>query len=273
MAAYDELAKASSKTICVRFGSWEEALRRAGLADRYIGSPLAPPKFSFSVDEMVAELQRVSKILDGKPLKREIFDEHAAMNSNTVRLRFGSWCSALRKAGLEIPRIGIRYSADEYFENLLSVWTHFGCQPSYGEMKRPPSKISARAYEKKWGTWRKALLAFLEKVSSDTDDAEPDSPASVEDAKPGPRKRRQIGRVKRLKAEDQHQIRLGLRYQVLKRAHFRCVLCGRSPATHVGCVLHVDHIVPFSKDGKTVLENLRSACENCNLGKGATLEV
>ena len=59
-----------------------------------------------------------------------------------------------------------------------------------------------------------------------------------------------------------------LRYDIMQRDNFRCVLCGKS-AEEDGVKLHVDHIVPVSKGGKTVPENLRTLCEDCNLGKGA----
>lgn len=59
-----------------------------------------------------------------------------------------------------------------------------------------------------------------------------------------------------------------LRYQVLNRDHHRCVICGAS--ANDGVKLHVDHIIPVSKGGKTELSNLRTLCERCNLGKGAS---
>ena len=54
------------------------------------------------------------------------------------------------------------------------------------------------------------------------------------------------------------------RYQVLKAANGKCVLCGASAET---AVLHVDHIVPRSKGGTNDLGNLQCLCEQCNLGK------
>lgn len=56
-----------------------------------------------------------------------------------------------------------------------------------------------------------------------------------------------------------------LRYDIMKRDNFRCVLCGRS--AQEGVKLHVDHIVPVARGGKTVPENLRTLCDQCNLGK------
>ena len=56
-----------------------------------------------------------------------------------------------------------------------------------------------------------------------------------------------------------------MRYDIMKRDGFRCVLCGRSSSD--GVSLHVDHIVPVAKGGKTVPENLRTLCQECNSGK------
>jgi hypothetical protein len=56
-----------------------------------------------------------------------------------------------------------------------------------------------------------------------------------------------------------------LRFEVLNRDNFRCRYCGRSQRD--GAVLHVDHVVPFSKGGPTTEDNLITACSDCNLGK------
>lgn len=58
-----------------------------------------------------------------------------------------------------------------------------------------------------------------------------------------------------------------LRYQVLKRDNFKCCICGVSPAKDPSIELHIDHIVPWSKGGETVLDNLQTLCSKCNLGK------
>lgn len=56
-----------------------------------------------------------------------------------------------------------------------------------------------------------------------------------------------------------------LRYDIMKRDRFRCVLCGRTSKD--GIALHVDHILPVSKGGQTIPSNLRTLCDVCNLGK------
>ncbi|NQT15129.1 MAG: HNH endonuclease [Planctomycetes bacterium] len=64
-----------------------------------------------------------------------------------------------------------------------------------------------------------------------------------------------------------------MRLAVLNRDCFRCVRCGRSPATHANVALHLDHTIPYSRRGKTTADNLRTLCEDCNWGKGNDTQV
>ena len=64
-----------------------------------------------------------------------------------------------------------------------------------------------------------------------------------------------------------------LRFEVLARDKFTCRFCGASPRKDPSVTLHLDHIVPWSKGGKTTIENLQVLCSVCNLGKSnLTLE-
>lgn len=58
-----------------------------------------------------------------------------------------------------------------------------------------------------------------------------------------------------------------LRFNVLVRDKFTCRYCGASPNKDPSVTLHIDHIVPWSKGGKTALDNLQVLCSTCNLGK------
>jgi hypothetical protein len=59
-----------------------------------------------------------------------------------------------------------------------------------------------------------------------------------------------------------------LRFDVFKRDQFVCQYCGSHPPA---AVLHVDHIHPVAEGGDNSVDNLITACESCNLGKGARL--
>jgi ATP adenylyltransferase len=54
-------------------------------------------------------------------------------------------------------------------------------------------------------------------------------------------------------------------YRVIQEAKGRCALCG---ATKDERPLHLDHIKPRSKGGKTEYENLQALCSKCNTIKG-----
>ncbi|MBF0475064.1 MAG: HNH endonuclease [Deltaproteobacteria bacterium] len=129
-------------------------------------------------------------------------------------------------------------------------------------MNEPPSLVGSKAYVRRWGTWRKALKAFVERVNSEIPEDEP--ARNIESSE----RQQQIEQKK--ESRGPRDVPLALRYYVLKRDSFRCVVCGTSPAITRGVVLHVDHIHPWSKGGATVADNLRTTCEACNLGKGTS---
>ena len=55
-----------------------------------------------------------------------------------------------------------------------------------------------------------------------------------------------------------------LRFEVLKRDNFTCQYCSSKPPK---VPLEVDHIHPISKGGKNEIDNLITACFDCNRGK------
>lgn len=58
-----------------------------------------------------------------------------------------------------------------------------------------------------------------------------------------------------------------LRQQIMERDNYTCQICGKYMPDEVG--LHIDHIVPVAKGGKTVPSNLQVLCSKCNGSKGA----
>jgi hypothetical protein len=54
------------------------------------------------------------------------------------------------------------------------------------------------------------------------------------------------------------------RFEVFKRDNFTCAYCCNKPPNSI---LEVDHILPVSKGGTNVMENLITSCFDCNRGK------
>lgn len=62
-----------------------------------------------------------------------------------------------------------------------------------------------------------------------------------------------------------------LRSQIKERDKFACLKCGIAVAVEPHLLLEVDHIVPVSRGGLSVEENLQTLCWKCNRSKGAKL--
>jgi hypothetical protein len=263
--AFDAHAKISASAIGKRFGGWGTALERAGLSDRFEASYLRKSASTIRTtkENYIAAVQALAKQLGQTHITRQEFSAHTGSRSTNYIKLFGSWKHLLKQAGLEQAPLGRRYNDEECFENLLAVWTEYGRAPQHDEMNESPSKVGSKAYVRRWGTWRKALAAFVERVNQ---------PGDMVVANPAPIEEQETERTKNSSLRGPRNIPLGLRYFILKRDSFRCTVCGRSPATVHDLVLHIDHIVPWAKGGATIATNLRTLCAHCNLGKGDSLE-
>ena len=57
------------------------------------------------------------------------------------------------------------------------------------------------------------------------------------------------------------------RFMVLLRDSFTCQYCGRGKRNTKNLILECDHIHPRSKGGEDTMDNLITACKECNQGK------
>lgn len=210
-----------------------------------------------SDEELIEDLVRVAKSIDKNTVTIAEYEEHGKFHPSTLQRRFGSWFKVLKKAGLEKSRSAINIPEEELFKNIEDVWIKLGRQPKYAEMKSPLSKYSAGTYDKRFGTWGNGLQKFVEYVNQDKED----KTESTQTSKPKPEE-------KVIKHKTKREISDRLRFKILMRDGFTCKSCGKSPMTEMGVELHVDHIIPWSKGGETVPENLVTKCKQCNLGKG-----
>lgn len=267
---FNNLSKITAKTAGKAFGGWENALIAAGLGHKYSGirvsEKMRQQSKKLTDEEVLNELKRIAEMLGQNFVTQESLNSHSEIiSATTVVYRFGSYEEGIKRAGLEnSPGYRRRYSNEEYFENLLNVWTKHGRQPFLREMSEEPSNISPGAYESRFGSWRKALEAFVERMNQGEKE---DEQISQDNEKVQSPIREEIKKTS-VASENRRSIGLGLRYKILNRDKFKCVRCGSSPATDLTCKLHIDHIVPFSKRGKTTFDNLQTLCEKCNLGKG-----
>jgi hypothetical protein len=207
------------------------------------------PNSPVSSEELLADLRDAAKALNLDTAPQKKYAAVGKYDYSTIIKRFGSWNKALEMAGLSISN-EINISDERLFENLFILWQHHGRQPRRSELATLPSTISQTPYNRRFGSWAASLEAFVDYANGNNLESI-DTPASKDP------NRRSTGRDPSLR----------LRWRVLHRDRFTCVACGASPALTPGTELHVDHIVPWSKGGDTILENLQSLCSSCNLGK------
>lgn len=62
---------------------------------------------------------------------------------------------------------------------------------------------------------------------------------------------------------------LSLREKIKKRDDFKCCNCNLGIKDEPNLLLEIDHIIPLSKGGKTIWENLQTLCWRCNRSKGS----
>ena len=212
--------------------------------------------------ELLDDLKRVAYKLGRNNVTSREYDETGKYTSGTIHRRFGTWNKALQKAELEITLIQSQNVSDkELFENIEKIWLTLGQQPTYRDIRPPISIYSTHQYLSKFGTWRKALEAFVEFINSSNDQNQ-----EIEKIEPEQNMSESLQvseiifkhKTKRIPSER-------LKVQVLMRDGNKCRLCG---ITVTGENIHFDHILAWSKGGETVLENLQVLCELHNLAKG-----
>lgn len=254
-ADYEAHGRFAPATVAKRFRGWGRALERAGLnSSRHFG---------VSREEAIADLRRVAAELGVRDLSLSLYRARGKYSEKPFVHHFGGWLGALAAAGLQVSELYNARAADEsLFENLELVWQGLGRQPTVNDMQAPLSRYSAHTYKRRFGGWRKALEAFVAASSERVPETDvQDPPSSL------PQSATEVLAV--APTGKSRNVGWRLRYVVLSRDRFTCRACGRSPATHPGVSLQVDHIVPWSKGGLTVLENLQTLCEECNGGKSA----
>jgi hypothetical protein len=253
-----------------RFGSWQAAITKAGLP---YGGPILTEKMKagrsrrLSSDDVIAEMKRVQALINRDILTTSDFKGLGKVGIRVVRGRFGTWTNALKQAGIAQSELANkRWTNEECLDNIALIWTYYGRQPSFQEMMFPPSAMSGYVYLSRWGTWRNALRAFAAEARARRKDGRailtsviPSNIGQIvvrkQKSAPGPDR-------------DKGYLSSRLRFVVFQRDRFRCVVCGRSPATHLSVVLHADHVRPIALGGTTSLENLQTLCYECNMGKG-----
>lgn len=114
----------------------------------------------YSDESLLNELRRAAKLLNKDTLTEREFAQHGRASYHVITKRFGSWNNALKKAGLTIHH-ATNISDEELFTEIERVWNQLGRQPQYREINQL-GKFSTKPYENRFGSWVKAVEAFVQ---------------------------------------------------------------------------------------------------------------
>lgn len=205
------------------------------------------PNHGLTDEEIIEDVIRVKEELNKDSLLMREYFARGKYGKKAIWNHFGSWNNLLDMLGLQKTRINEHLSKEEIFEIIEQLWLDLGHQPTlrdFEERTHHTKKIIIRNF----GSWLECLRAFCD--FKETDESGHSNNVALANEHITPR-----------------EPSLSLRYKVLKRDNFKCVICGKAPSTHPGIELHIDHIRPYSLGGETTLDNLQTLCQNCNLGK------
>lgn len=197
----------------------------------------------------MAELRRLAELCDSDTLTKDYLVKHGRVSHSVVVRRFGTLRKALELAGLNPGRF-VKGTNGEILtvivELLEKTLEREGRTPQKKDMKTHGMAVSGETVVRRFGTWRKALVAAHASVTQDSFPEEPITPSMS----PVQQARKPLSVRKR--------------FFVMKRDGFACVRCG---ASGHGVRLDVHHRMPYAHRGSDALVNLETLCFDCNRGQ------
>lgn len=267
---YNKRGRYNSCTIARRFGSWNKAIALVGL--KRANGKLKHHELCTDSQSFLEDVRRVAQCLQQNFVTVGDYRKYGKYGDKTAFRKYGNWNEMLKEAGLSSTPFrlgkGKKITNEELFEDIERVWTKLGRQPTITDVKNGLFNYGQNTFVRRFGGWRNALLAFVDYIN------EEETPIrnELKNKSVIHNKEQNTDRISSSTNEPyvhktNREPNLRLRFKVLARDHFKCYYCGKSPATDPSVVLHVDHIKPWAKGGETTMDNLRTSCSKCNLGK------
>lgn len=266
ISQYKQHGKYSQCAIQNHFGTWTKALALAGLRNERT----TEDRKRIKDDEYLMDLKRVAKLMKSQSVSLSDYDHLGKYPSGSFFHRFKTWDNALILAELQPTGLSLkRISEQECYNEIERIWRLLGKQPTSNDIRRL-SKYSLDTFKRRFRGWRNALSSFVEYINGTSEDSDEVPTETAKSPIENSDKERIVEtsiQVRSTQKKTSRNINTRLRFKVLQRDHFKCCACGASPAKDPSVELHVDHIIPWSKGGETVMENLQTLCSKCNLGK------
>jgi hypothetical protein len=200
---------------------------------------------SYDIDSLAAELRRIAGLTGKNTVTSGDITHFGRVNLATIYLKFGSIGNANKAAGLAFNPAR-RLTNVEILRMLVDLWKRTlqeeGRRPVKTDLRRYGMPFSCDTVVRRFGTWKKALIA-----ANDLSDHDASGPPIVS------RRRARIS--------------VHRRFQIFRRDKYECQICHRTDEP-----LELDHIIPVCHGGSDECDNLQTLCWDCNRGKGGSLQ-
>lgn len=133
-----------------RFGSWNDALKAAGLGVNRVRG--------MSDDYLIDKLKELKEEIGRVPRQKDIRQDENTPSVPRYQDRFGSWNDALVEAGFE-PNQRKNAPKEELIKDLQQLRDELGRPPKYDEISSNPDSFSTTVYEERFGSFNAALEA------------------------------------------------------------------------------------------------------------------
>ena len=142
----------SSKTFGKRFGSFNNALRLAGI-------PITKEYKRYNNNKLITILKLFAKKIGKTPRRKDFYYNKNMPDPNTYKIKFGSFNKAIKLAGLEINNSKFFYYTNKELLNLLTkISKKLGRTPNNYDFKHMKELPSMWIYHKRFGSYTNAVL-------------------------------------------------------------------------------------------------------------------
>jgi len=139
----------SFKTYFQRFGSWNNALKLAGLKINV--------RKDYTKEELIGMLRNKANELGRSPIIKDLDSDKNMPDRDTYERHFGSFNKSLEAAGLEVKYIFRKWTKDDGIKWLIYKYQELGRTPGIRDFDKDPRTPAKNVVRKLFGNWTNAL--------------------------------------------------------------------------------------------------------------------
>ena len=139
----------STMTYVKMFGSWNNALKLAGLGINV--------KKGYTNRELLGILRALSKELGRTPMMKDLIPRKNLPEATVFKDRFGSWNKTLEIAGLEVKYFFRKWTKEDIIKWLRYKYDELGKTPGIRDFDADPKAPAKNTVRKLFGNWTNAL--------------------------------------------------------------------------------------------------------------------